>query len=111
MSTIVGAPEALGRPRAGHWRARVRPVLLACGAVSSVLYVVATDGIGAAQWNGYDRTRQMVSDLFAIGSPARPMLAVVGDVYSLLLIVFGIGLWASAHGNGRLRRAGGAMTA
>jgi hypothetical protein len=80
--------------------------------VSSVLYVVATDVIAAAQWSGYSRPTQMVSDLFAVGSPARPVLVVlVAGGYSLLLVAFGSGVWASAHGNRSLRRTGAALAA
>jgi hypothetical protein len=92
--------------------AAVRKALLACGAASSLLYVVATDGVGAARWPGYSRTTQMVSDLFAVGSPARPLLVVlVVGGYSLLLVAFGTGVWASAHGNRSLRRTGAALAA
>lgn len=109
MSTTVGlAPKVLLRDTRGEDRRQtVRRVLLACGALSSFLYVVATDVIGAAQWSGYSRTTQMVSDLFAIGSPARPMLVVVVvGGYSLLLVAFGVGIRASARGNRALRRTG-----
>lgn len=113
MSTTVGrAPEVLFRETRAEDRETGRRVLLACGALSSLLYVVATDVIGAAQWSGYSRTTQMVSDLFAIGSPARPILVpwVVGG-YTLLLVAFGVGVWASAAGNRGLRSTGGALVA
>ena len=75
-----------------------RKSLLAAGALSSLLYVVATDVVAAALWDNYSRTGEMVSKLFAIGSPARPVLIVlVGGVYTLLMIAFGLGVWASAR--------------
>jgi hypothetical protein len=78
----------------------VRKTLLAAGVLSSLLCVVATDVVAAAQWDNYSRTGEMVSKLFAVGSPARPTLIVlVGGVYTVLMIAFGFGVWASAHGN------------
>ena len=40
-----------------------RRVLLAAGPLSSLLYVVFTDGIAASRWEGYRRSEQMVSPL------------------------------------------------
>jgi hypothetical protein len=85
----------------------MRRVLLAAGALSSLLYVVATDIIAAAQWDNYSRTGEMVSKLFAVGSPARPVLIVlVGGVYTVLMIAFGLGVWISANRNRALRVTG-----
>jgi Protein of unknown function (DUF998) len=85
----------------------VRKALLTAGVLSSLLYVVATDVVAAAQWDNYSRTGEMVSKLFAVGSPARPMLIVlVGGVYTVLMIAFGLGVWASAHKNRPLRVTG-----
>ena len=107
MSTAVDrAPVVFGEARNRDWRQVVWRALLACGAVSSLLYIVATDGIGAAQWESYNRTTRMVSDLFAIGSPARPLLLVFTPCYTLLLIAFGIGLASSSHASRSLRLTG-----
>lgn len=39
----------------------------------------------------YSRSGEMVSKLFAIGSPARPVLIVlVGGVYTVLMIAYGV---------------------
>jgi hypothetical protein len=85
----------------------IRRVLLAAGVLSSLLYVVATDIIAAEQWDNYSRTGEMVSKLFAVGSPARPVLIVlVGGVYTLLMIAFGFGIWISANRNRALRVTG-----
>ncbi len=54
----------------GLGRDVLRNVLLAAGPLSSLLYVVATDGLAASRWEGYRRSEQMVSELFAVGSPA-----------------------------------------
>jgi Protein of unknown function (DUF998) len=90
----------------------VRKALLAAGVLSSLLYVVATDVVAAARWDNYSRTGEMVSKLFAVGSPARPVLIVlVGGVYTVLMIVFGFGVWASAHKNRPLRVTGALLIA
>src|SRR5215217_5850619 len=75
--------------------------------ISSLLYVIATDIVAAAQWDNYSRTAEMVSKQFAVGSPARPVLIVlVGGVYTVLMIAFGLGVWISANRNRVLRVTG-----
>jgi hypothetical protein len=90
------------------WRPpKSRKALLAAGVLSSLLYVIATDVIAASLWDNYSRTGEMVSMLFAIGSPARPVLIVlVGGVYTVLMIAFGLGIWLSAPRNRALRVTG-----
>ena len=51
----------------------IRKALLAAGPLSSLLYVVATD-VAASRWDGYRSAEQMVSGLFAVGSPGRDVL-------------------------------------
>jgi hypothetical protein len=45
----------------------VRKALLAAGVPSSLLYIVATDVVAAAQWDNYSRTGEMVSKLLPSG--------------------------------------------
>jgi len=59
----------------GQRSGSLRTALLAAGPLSSLLYVVFTDGFAASQWAGYRRTEQMVSELFAVGSPGHEVLA------------------------------------
>jgi hypothetical protein len=76
MSDLTERVPGLG-PRgvlASDARQIVRRVLLAAGVLASLLYVIATDVVAAAQWDNYSRTGEMVSKLFAVGSPARPVL-------------------------------------
>ncbi|OAE03480.1 DUF998 domain-containing protein [Arthrobacter sp. OY3WO11] len=89
----------------------IRRVLLAAGPVSSLLYVVATDGLAASRWDGYLRTEQMVSELFAVGSPGRDVLVAFTWLYTALFVAFGVGVWNSVHGNRALRIAGGLLIA
>jgi hypothetical protein len=106
-------PELAPRDlRAKGTHDRVRRAMLAAGVLSSLLYVVATDVVAAARWDDYTRTGEMVSKLFAVGSPARPVLIVlVGGVYTVLMITFGFGIWAAAHGNRALRATGALLIA
>jgi hypothetical protein len=96
-----------GSPR----RDALRRVLLAAGPLSSLLYVVATDGLAASRWDGYRSTEQMVSELFAVGSPGRDVLVPFTWLYTALFTAFGVGVWNSVHGNRALRIAGGLLTA
>jgi Protein of unknown function (DUF998) len=91
----------------------VRKALLAAGVLSSLLYVVATDIFAAAQWDNYSRTQEMVSKLFAVGSPSRgpALIVLVGGAYTALMIAFGFGVWASAHKNRALRVTGALLIA
>ncbi|KQR80081.1 hypothetical protein ASF98_19220 [Arthrobacter sp. Leaf337] len=88
-----------------------RKALLAAGALSSLLYVVATDVVAASTWDGYRRTEQMVSELFAVGSPGRDVLVPFTWLYTVLFTVFGVGVWNSVRGNRALRIGGGLLIA
>jgi len=71
--------------------------LLACGPLSSLLYVVAIDLVAARRHPGYhDYTSQMVSELMAVGAPTRPVLVRWLIPYNALLFAFASGVWASA---------------
>ncbi|CAN7238934.1 DUF998 domain-containing protein [Arthrobacter sp. LjRoot78] len=86
-----------------------RRALLAAGALSSLLYVVATDVVAASAWDGYHRTEQMVSELFAVGSPGRDVLVPFTWLYTVLFTAFGVGVWNSVSGNRALRIGGGLL--
>jgi hypothetical protein len=69
--------------------------LLACGALSSVLYVVAIDVIAALRYSDYhDYADQMVSELMAVGAPTRMLLVWLFVPYNLLVLAFAAGVWA-----------------
>lgn len=94
----------------GGGRADVlRKALLAAGALSSLLYVVATDVVAASMWDGYRRTEQMVSELFAVGSPGRDVLLPFTWLYTALFTAFGVGVWNSVRGHRALRIGGGLL--
>ena len=96
-------------PLEGRRSDALRLTLLAAGPLSSVLYVVFTDGIAASQWAGYRRTEQMVSELFAVGSPGYPVTAPFTWLYTVLFTAFGLALWNTVRGNRALRIGAGLL--
>jgi hypothetical protein len=74
----------------------VRKVLLGCGIVSSVWYIV-TDVIGTLRYPGYSYADQWFSELTAQGSPVRPLMIPLNELpYTLLVLAFAGGVWESA---------------
>jgi hypothetical protein len=82
----------------------VRKVLLACGILSALLYVV-TDIVAAMRWEGYGYASQTVSELIAIDAPTRPLVVPLFIAYSLLVYAFAVGVWQSAGRKRALRFA------
>jgi hypothetical protein len=67
-------------------------VLLGCGVVSSVLYVVLT----VVPYEGYSPVSQNISELLAVGAPTRPLMVVLlVAVYNLLILALAAGVWQS----------------
>ena len=79
-----------------------RKILLICGAVSSVLYVVG-DVLGTLRYPGYSYADQTFSELTAQGSPTRPLMMLSGSPYTALVAAF-----AGASGHRLSRNAPGA---
>lgn len=83
-------------------------VLLACGPVSSILYLAGIDLIAARRHPGYHRyTSQMVSELMAVGAPTRRLLTWLFIPYNLLVFAYAAGVWAcgGTHRSVRLSAA------
>ena len=96
------------KTRSQKGRRMVRKILLGCGIVSSVLYIV-TDLLGTLRYPSYSYANQTFSELTAQGAPTRPlMVALNGITYGVLVAAFAVGVWTSA---GPKRAAGitGAM--
>lgn len=87
-----------------------RRVILACGILSSVLYV-ATDIVATLRYEGYSYTSQGVSELNAVGAPTRPFTLPLFTIYDVLLLVFGAGVWVLADRNRALRITGAMLAA
>src|SRR6266699_6808642 len=86
----------------------VREVLLACGVLSSLLYV-ATDVLGGMRYEGYSFTSQAISELAAIGAPSKPFVDPFFIAYDLVALAFGIGVLREAAGRNRALRIAAAM--
>lgn len=51
-----------------------------------------TDMLATMQWEGYDWTARMVSDLLAVSAPTRSFIVMPHIVYNLLIFALGIGV-------------------
>jgi hypothetical membrane protein len=91
--TAIRASETL-------WR-----VLLACGALSSIVYV-GTDILGGLRYPGYDFTSQVISELGAIGAPTSAFVAQLFTVSAVLTLAFGIGVFRQGRTSRTLRITG-----
>jgi len=87
-----------------------RTILLACGVLSSLLYVAMTVFV-ALQWEGYSSVSQTISELSAIGAPTRSLWVPLAALYTVLVTAFGSGVWKSAGRNHSLRIVGGLIAA
>ena len=85
-----------------------RQILLACGVVASFWYV-AMNVVVPLRWKGYSLASRVVSELSAIDAPTRALWVPLGAIYTLLMIAFGCGVWASAQRHRALRIAGALM--
>jgi len=106
---IAGSNERVGSTASHHEVAR--KILLACGILSSVLYIVANDVVAAMSYPGYSRISQPISQLSATFAPSRTILVPLITLYALLIIAFGIGVWQSAQGKRLQRVTGGLLIA
>jgi hypothetical protein len=73
----------------------VRKILLGCGIVSSVLYVVS-DVLGTLRYPGYSYTDNTFSELAAEGAPTRSLMLALLVLGTPLVAAFGVGVWTSA---------------
>jgi Protein of unknown function (DUF998) len=87
----------------GEW---VRKALLACGALSGLVYI-GWNELAALQWAGYSRVSNAISELHLTGSSSKWLLDPWGIVYNALLLAFGIGVWRSAQSRRALQVVGG----
>jgi hypothetical membrane protein len=74
----------------------LKRALLVCGVLSSLLYI-GIDALAALRYGAYHSyVSQAISELGAIGAPTRAMVQPLFIIYGLLLLAFGVGVWASA---------------
>jgi hypothetical membrane protein len=87
----------------------LRKTLLVCGILSSLLYL-AIDALAASRYPDYHSyLSQAISELGAVGAPTKTMVDPLFLAYNILIIAFGVGVWASAHGSRPLRLTGGLL--
>jgi hypothetical protein len=86
-------------------KTRLRNLLLACGILSSLLYVVMNIVV-PMYYKGYSSSYHTVSELSAVGAPTRALWIVLGSFYTLLVSAFGVGVVKAADGNRYLRVSG-----
>lgn len=98
-------PTTLQVRQESQFLKRIRNVLFICGVLSSILYV-STDIFAAMMWRGYSYAAQSVSELMAIGAPTRSLVVLLFTFYNVLIIAFGIGVWASLNPKWTLRITG-----
>ena len=77
--------------------------LLACGVLSSLLYV-GIDALAALRYGEYHSyLSQAISELGAIGAPTKKLVGPLFTLYDLLLLAFAVGVWISAGPKRSLR--------
>ena len=72
-------------------------LLLLCGVLSSVLYVL-TDVLGGMQYEGYSFTSQVVNELLANRAPSNAIVDPVFMMYGVLVFAFGVGVYRASAG-------------
>lgn len=87
------------------WNTIAKRVLLVCGILSPLLYIVMNIFI-PLQWAGYNISSQTVSELSAIDAPTRSIWVPFGILYALLFAAFGVGVWQVANGKKSLHMLG-----
>lgn len=82
--------------------------LLACGILAALLYLTMMSVI---RYQGYSAIDQTVSELSAWGVSTRSLWLVFGTLFEVLIVAFGLGVWASAKDKRSLRAAGAMLFA
>lgn len=110
--TTTGTTQDAGRSLTRPLRSEsaIQRGLLACGALSSLLYA-AMLVIVPTRWPGYSSAAQAVSELSAIGAPTRSLWVPFGALYTVLVSAFGVGVLLIARGSRALRVTGSMLMA
>lgn len=103
MTSALKELETPTAPARAAVASPLRKALLLCGILSSLLYV-SVDVLAANQWEGYSYVSQAFSELTAIEAPTRPLMVAASAIpYTLLVLAFAAGAWASAGRKRALR--------
>jgi hypothetical protein len=89
-------------------RSKLLQALLACGAMSSIIYVVS-DVVGALSYPNYNYAAQAISEMSAIGAPTTELLAPDYRVFSILFVAFAAGTWLAGPRQRALRLSAALM--
>ena len=81
----------------------LRKVLISCGIVAPILYVI-TVIVGAALRQDYSHIVNAVSELLSNGAPNKAVLDIIFNVYGALLLAFAIGGYSIVKNAHRLCR-------
>jgi hypothetical protein len=84
-------------------------LLLACGILAALVYLIAHDVLAALFYDGYSASSQTVSELTSVGAPTRTAALAVELTSDALLVAFGIGVVQSARGRRSLRVVGACL--
>jgi len=76
-----------------------------CGMIAPILFIFTTI-LGGALRPGYSHISDTISELFSPGSPNKLLLDTLHTTFTLLLILFGIGLLRFVQGSGQSTKAG-----
>jgi hypothetical membrane protein len=79
--------------------------LYLCGVLAPLLFVFMTI-LGGALRSGYNHLAHTVSELFSPGAPNKLLLDPFFITYTLLMILFGVGVWLFVRTSGQARPEG-----
>lgn len=88
----------------------LRKILLLCGILASLVYL-ARDLAALLSYPGYDFATQVISELSAIDLPSRGVDIAMGRAYSVLMLLFSVGMRLSADDRRGLRVAAALLAA
>jgi hypothetical membrane protein len=108
--TTIGMTRARGDAFAEPFASAslLRPVLLVCGILASLLYL-ATDVVGGMRYPGYSFTSQAISELMAIGAASERFVDPLFITYGVLTLAFGFGVFREGVGRSRALQITGAL--
>jgi hypothetical protein len=86
-------------------RSLLKRGLLSCGIASSALYAAMLILV-PMQWDDYSSASQTVSERSAIDAPTRALWVLPGMAYTLLMVMFGFGIYKSVEENRYLKIVG-----
>ena len=108
--TAIEMTQDRSGTRGQHVRGRsiARQALLACGILSSLLYV-ATDAVGGLRYPGYSFNSQAVSELMAVGAPSETFVDPLFIAYGVLTLAFAIGVFREGRDRSHALRITGVL--